>query len=299
MATSIPLCGAYELQHIRKPSIVWCTDCEEGLCSECQNYHSVSKPSRNHNTLSINEYQELPSDVQQITQNCGKHDEKKAFTYYGLNIVKVFNIGGSKDFEVKKPPYVFDVAYIIEDNTLVVTSGDSERLGITIINIQNKNIKQEIPVDSYCYGIAVKDIQLICSAAGIQLIDPYNNATNEIVCEQLPKYCYVAHFGDKMYHTNNKTESVICYEQQGTVQWTFKNKSVLKNPCGISVDNDGNVYVVGNTSNNVVVISPDGKQHKKLLTASDGLSKPYSLDFCRSTNRLLVANRGYKAMVLL
>lgn len=80
MATSIPLCGSCDLQHITKPSIVWCTDCEEGLCSECQKHHSVSKPSRNHSTLPINEYQELPSDVQQITQNCDKHDEK--YTVY-------------------------------------------------------------------------------------------------------------------------------------------------------------------------------------------------------------------------
>jgi DNA-binding beta-propeller fold protein YncE len=46
-------------------------------------------------------------------------------------------------------------------------------------------------------------------------------------------------------------------------------------PRGISVDNDGNVYVVGNRSNNVVVISPDGQRHRKLLSFKDGLSYPF------------------------
>jgi len=59
---------------------------------------------------------------------------------------------------------------------------------------------------------------------------------------------------------------------------------------GISVDNDGNVYVVGNVSNNVVVISADGQRHRQLLSKSDGLVNPVVLDYDRSTNKLLVVN---------
>jgi hypothetical protein len=40
------------------------------------------------------------------------------------------------------------------------------------------------------------------------------------------------------------------------------------------VDNDGNVYVVGCNTNNVVVISPDGQDHNQLLSSKDGLSYP-------------------------
>jgi DNA-binding beta-propeller fold protein YncE len=49
-------------------------------------------------------------------------------------------------------------------------------------------------------------------------------------------------------------------------------------PRGISVDNDGNVYVVGGGSNNVVVISPDGQRHRQILSAGDGLVNPRVLD---------------------
>jgi hypothetical protein len=38
-----------------------------------------------------------------------------------------------------------------------------------------------------------------------------------------------------------------------------------------------NVYVAGNETNNVVVLSPDGKNCNEILTQSDGLNKPYSL----------------------
>ncbi|CAC5415405.1 unnamed protein product [Mytilus coruscus] len=76
MATSSPSCGVCDLRHITKPPIVWCTECDEGLCSECQEHHSLSKASRRHNVISINEYEKLPTDVLKITQYCSEHDEK-------------------------------------------------------------------------------------------------------------------------------------------------------------------------------------------------------------------------------
>jgi DNA-binding beta-propeller fold protein YncE len=54
---------------------------------------------------------------------------------------------------------------------------------------------------------------------------------------------------------------------------------------------DGNVYVVGFISHNVVVISHDGQRHRQLLSSKDGLSYPVVLDYDKSTNRLLVVNQ--------
>jgi DNA-binding beta-propeller fold protein YncE len=56
--------------------------------------------------------------------------------------------------------------------------------------------------------------------------------------------------------------------------WEFNGEHVLQIPRGITVDNDGNVYVVGYRSNNVVVISPDGQSHRQLLCDKDGLVNP-------------------------
>jgi DNA-binding beta-propeller fold protein YncE len=46
---------------------------------------------------------------------------------------------------------------------------------------------------------------------------------------------------------------------------------------GIALDKNNNIYVAGMGSNNVVVLSADGKNCKQILTKSDGLSKPWSL----------------------
>jgi hypothetical protein len=40
---------------------------------------------------------------------------------------------------------------------------------------------------------------------------------------------------------------------------------------GIALDKNRNVYVAGKGTNNVVVLSPDGKNCRQILTQSDGL----------------------------
>ncbi|CAG2232680.1 unnamed protein product [Mytilus edulis] len=233
---------------------------------------------------------------------CMMPDGRMVFSDWNDNTVSVFNTDGSKNFEISiKQP--FDIAYFSEDNTLAVTSYEYPKCCISMIDIHSKSIEKQIPLDIYyscLYGIAVKDTKLICSTlGGIQLIDPYNNSRSYIVQDRnFPDCCYVAMFGDKIYSSNRKSNSVTCYNLQGTVQWTFKNESVLETPRGISVDNDGKVYVIGQLSNNVLVISADGQQHKEILTASDGLSGPQYLYYNRGTNQLLVAKNQQNAMLL-
>ncbi|XP_052065225.1 uncharacterized protein LOC127705021 isoform X1 [Mytilus californianus] len=229
---------------------------------------------------------------------CMLPDGRFAFTETLNNLVRVFNTDGSKDFEVKTKYRAFDISYISEDNTLAVTSGKNGKC-ITIIDLQNKQIKKEIYTESYYHGLAVMDNKLICSAdkKGIQCFNPNDNSISVIVGEEFPTMCYIATFDDKIYHTNNIINSVTCYDLQGTVKWTFEKESVLKRPFGISVDNDGKVYVVGRLSTNVVVISAGGQYHKEILTASNGLFHPLSLYYNRSTNQLLVANNNERAML--
>ena len=76
MSNASPVCGICDIRYISIPSNVWCPQCEEGLCTECIEYHSVVKLSRNHTTIPIEEYQKLPSYVLEIKEHCNEHDEK-------------------------------------------------------------------------------------------------------------------------------------------------------------------------------------------------------------------------------
>lgn len=75
MASNWTLCGVCDFRNINKASVVWCSECDEGLCDECKEHHCAVKSSRNHSVISVTEYQKLPSKVLEITQTCQKHKE--------------------------------------------------------------------------------------------------------------------------------------------------------------------------------------------------------------------------------
>ena len=76
MSSSPSSCGICDIRHSPKPSEVWCPDCEEGLCTESVEHHSLAKPSRNHATIPISEYRNLPTYVLEINELCNEHYEK-------------------------------------------------------------------------------------------------------------------------------------------------------------------------------------------------------------------------------
>ncbi|XP_063397743.1 tripartite motif-containing protein 2-like [Mytilus trossulus] len=76
MSRKHTVCGVCEYRNINKSSVVWCSECAEGLCDECKEHHAASKSSRDHNILPISEYQKLPTNILEITQTCPKHNEK-------------------------------------------------------------------------------------------------------------------------------------------------------------------------------------------------------------------------------
>ncbi|CAC5404943.1 TRIM71 [Mytilus coruscus] len=107
----------------------------------------------------------------------------------------------------------------------------------------------------------------------------------------------VSVFADKIYYTDRRNQSVVCCHRNGSRVWTFKDDSVLKFPRGITVDNDGIVFVVGQESSNMLIISNDGTHHKEILTEKDGLSGASAIFFDKQKKELLVANLKQRAFL--
>jgi hypothetical protein len=54
---------------------------------------------------------------------------------------------------------------------------------------------------------------------------------------------YITTCGEKIYQTNPNTNTVPCYTIKGDKLWEYREGSVLTDARGVTVDNDGNVYV--------------------------------------------------------
>ncbi|CAC5396343.1 unnamed protein product [Mytilus coruscus] len=76
MASKLIGCSVCNQRQITKPSVVWCSECNEGLCEDCREHHSLSNATKNHETVPIAKYIKLPAEVLQVAQFCQIHNEK-------------------------------------------------------------------------------------------------------------------------------------------------------------------------------------------------------------------------------
>ncbi|XP_071150331.1 E3 ubiquitin-protein ligase Midline-1-like [Mytilus edulis] len=66
-------CGPCLFDDVTKDAGKWCTNCEEGICDDCENVHRKSKTSRNHKVISIEDYRKIENVS--ISQVCEHHGE--------------------------------------------------------------------------------------------------------------------------------------------------------------------------------------------------------------------------------
>ncbi|CAC5423758.1 unnamed protein product [Mytilus coruscus] len=79
MASPVPICDICMTDNITKPASVWCSECEEAICNDCERQHDRMGLTKNHKTIQVKEYQNLPSSVAAIKQKCIGHSLKFDF----------------------------------------------------------------------------------------------------------------------------------------------------------------------------------------------------------------------------
>ncbi|CAC5405460.1 unnamed protein product [Mytilus coruscus] len=216
---------------------------------------------------------------------------KMVFSHYTKGGLQILNSDGSKDFDLPKLS-TFDVVYNEKDNTLFVTTGNMSR--IIHVDITNKKIKKTVKLKTRCFGVGITEETLVYCASdkGLQRLNLRDESISTIISEHQNTFSYVELFGQNLYHFNTSKQILTCCDLNSRItHWKFQYKNILQDPCGITVDDYGNVYVVGYHSINVVVISPDGHRYRELLSKKDGLNYPKAIHYDRTSNKLLVTNR--------
>jgi DNA-binding beta-propeller fold protein YncE len=214
--------------------------------------------------------------------------------------ISFINREGVESFQISKDKTgstTYDAVYIRDNNSVAVSSGFGDNGCITIIDIVSNKVLTTISMDTYIAGMAIRGGTIYYCAweKGLKKINITDKSVRDIINRDMTSVYHVATSEDKLYYTNYEKHTVTCCDLHGTTLWEFNGEHVLQMPRGITVDNDGNVYVVGYTSNNVVLISPDGQRHIQLLSSNDDLVKPCVLEYDKSTNRLLVVNEERSA----
>lgn len=99
---------------------------------------------------------------------------------------------------------------------------------------------------------------------------------------------YLYYRDEKLYLSEFIKNNVYCIKEDGTVIFTFTSNS-LKGPNGITSDGAGNIYVVGQYSNNIHRRSSDGKSSEIVLKEENGLNEPITICFSKNYRKLLIS----------
>jgi hypothetical protein len=193
----------------------------------------------------------------------------------------------------------FEVSYTGE-NIVAVTIWDKRE--VVFVNVITNTIINTVDVGHGCWGTDFNKNRLAIRAipkytySHIVYLDSKGKWIDRINIPGTNSAC-ISLGDDTIKCTDWSTNTIYCYTLTGQQIWTFKDQNVLREPRGIGLDKNRNVYVAGKGTNNVVVLSPDGKYCKQILTKSDGLDEPYSLRINFDHNELLVCNYRGPAFV--
>ncbi|CAC5422508.1 unnamed protein product [Mytilus coruscus] len=177
----------------------------------------------------------------------------------------------------------------ISDESVAVT----EQKSVEVINIDTEKVDKRFKLSSFPDGVIHFETLLMWSSykEGIQRVDLEKGEVITVIKDKsLPSSTYLTTDGKHLYHANSATSVVTCYQMNGENIWEFNDVSKLKNPYGITIDNDSNIYIASWGTNSIVVLPPDGKHDRQLLCSNDGINKPRGIYYDKSRNHLLVAN---------
>ncbi|XP_052806029.1 uncharacterized protein LOC128235267 [Mya arenaria] len=182
-------------------------------------------------------------------------------------------------------------------NEVAIAFNDSDRHGVQFINVTRGKLQKVrmFTTDHLCTCIAYHKGQLYTSSGNT--LYQYNidgkvikKIYEDKSCALTVRKCVVSPDGERFYVTNYWKNKLTILDKSGKVLSLLED-SELKYPSGLCVIPNGNVFVCGVGSDNVLQVDMEGP--KKLVTVAgnvEWVSKPLSLCYSERTSSLLVGN---------
>ncbi|CAG2200735.1 unnamed protein product [Mytilus edulis] len=183
-----------------------------------------------------------------------------------------------------------DVTFI-DDKTVAISSHNSH--SITIIDIKDNAIKRTINTTNCCSGVTYRHGLLLYAEhkKGICKVQLPNSGQTLLIPKMADnRWDYLTISDDKIYHTMHKEDKVCCYTMSGEKIWEYNDKTILKNPIGVSFDKSSNIYVASNGNNTIIVISSEGNSARCILGKEDGIHRPFGICIDIERNNLVVSS---------
>uniref|UniRef100_A0A8W8I2L2 Tripartite motif-containing protein 56 n=1 Tax=Magallana gigas TaxID=29159 RepID=A0A8W8I2L2_MAGGI len=179
------------------------------------------------------------------------------------------------------------------ENEVLVTLPDNKK--VVVLDANSLETKQSVSVDCDCRGISTSGNTAVIDARDSVVM--YDNFLDENICKTLTIITGstddVALGGDGNIIFSNYSENVFkTFDKSEKMLFKYSHKE-LNNPYGLTLDGHGNIFVNGYDSNNIHIVSNDGKTVRILK----GVQSPQCIKFLHGTNRFLVGEAGGRVKV--
>ena len=193
--------------------------------------------------------------------------------------------------------------YVNDNSNVIVTIPRSKQLQYVQL-VPHMKAGRVIQLDKKCWNVAVagNEIYVSChNAPGegeVRVLDLSGNFKRQLGVNndgsyqfQSPNYLTVSTTGKKIFVSDYSTSIISCMTPDGNIIYQYKDDD-LRSPEGLFVDAGDNIFVCGRHSDNVQVITADGRKYGALISANDGIRYPNSIAFREADNMLVVGCRN-------
>ncbi|CAC5367567.1 unnamed protein product [Mytilus coruscus] len=146
-----------------------------------------------------------------------------------------------------------------------ITVLDSDRIAITygrngffeIFNYRNKRVEKKIYTGGHCWILSQSNGKIYVKVDKVMVFDITGEKLHTLSADG---NLNISAGKNNLFCLRFKKNNVCFYDMKGQEVWKFQDDS-LDDPYGIANDPSGNVFVIGRTSKNLILIQHDGKTY--------------------------------------
>lgn len=229
--------------------------------------------------------------------------------YYDWKCLKMLDF-----VETSSPPYEVCTS-AVNDTEVFVTLPFEQRIQHLKLTDNKIELLKEISTEGMCYGVGsfvnglAVSLRLEKHAWQIEILDYYGSVQNVFKDDEQGRelfgfadYIAVDKKGERLYVSDGVKDAVVCFNLKDatmiSIQELFTYTCThLRIPKAITLDEAGNIFIVGCESSNVHKVSRAGQRLGVVLTHREQLQNPMGIVYDVTEKKVLVTEGSRKVML--
>ena len=186
-----------------------------------------------------------------------------------------------------------DCIAVVDKNTIAVTQGQRN---VVLIDVPNRIVLNCFDMKDKAEGLTNTGNQLVvnCTTNGLQILDLSGKCVGTI-SNMIGRLYLHATNSRQIICADQVNNKVTCINLNGDIMFSFADDR-LNSPYGLTMDNNGSIFIVCIDSESIFEMSQDGIKVARMLSKKDYLKRPYVIQYLNDGS-FLVSNESGRSVV--